>query len=258
RERKRPKVLLLMSGRKAGSCCLGIYLEGPFINQARKGAIKDEFIADFGFRPRDLGLEKILRLYPGLRIMAIAPELPGTGKLIRELRKHGVIASFGHSDAGHKEARRGVKSGIRHVTHLFNAMRKWNEPDPSYVALLADKRVMAEVIADGRHLPPKILRMVVKKFGMDRIILVSDATGGKGLYAPARLAGTSLPLIELVRRMKRFCGIGIEGALRMATYNPAKALAAKAGYIGRGYPADMIVLDRKMRLRKVFKAGKPL
>jgi N-acetylglucosamine-6-phosphate deacetylase len=247
RDKKRLKTISAMQEIKQGAHCLGVYLEGPFINPLKKGAIPGEYISQ-KLRQK---IQKILKIHPNLRMMTIAPELPGAERLIKELKKKGIIAAFGHSDAGYKEAKRGIKAGIRHVTHLFNGMRKWNDKNPSYKALLADKRVTVELIADGRHVPPEILRMVYEKFGKDRIVLVSDATGGKGYYDAAREVGTNLELLELVRRMKKFCGLSIEAVLQMVTYNPAKVLKVKAGEIRAGYPSELVVLDSALRLLKV-------
>jgi N-acetylglucosamine-6-phosphate deacetylase len=238
---------------KTGADCLGVYLEGPFINPAKKGAIPGKYIsAEGGVRMA----EEILRKYPALKIMTVAPELPGAGKIIRYLRNKGVIASFGHSDAGTKKTKMGIKQGIRHVTHLFNGMRKWGDKDPSYKALLADKRIKVEVIADGRHVPPDILKMIYKKFGRNRIILISDATGGKGHYDAAREVGTNLPLLELVRRMKTYCGISTADALRMATYNPGSILGEGRGTLAEGVNADLAVLSRSLRHKQTFKSGR--
>jgi N-acetylglucosamine-6-phosphate deacetylase len=250
-DKKRASVIRKIQNAKTGARCLGVYLEGPFISLVKKGAIPGRYIIQSKIQNPKSKIRSILKIYPKLKMMTVAPELPGAEAIIKYLRKKGIIASFGHSNAGQKETKQGIKWGIRNTTHLFNGMRKWNDEDPSYKALLRDKRVTVELISDGRHVPPEILRMVYKKFGRDRIALVSDATGGRGYYDAAREVGTNLPLLELARRMKRFCGLSNEETLQMITSNPARVLGFEGGEVKVGGPAEFIILDDSLRLLKV-------
>jgi len=251
KDKNRMKTIRGIQKIKTGARCLGVYLESPFINPARKGAIREMYIYK-GNNP-ELEIKRVLKNYPLLRVMTVAPELTGAERVIKYLKSKNITAAFGHSDAGSAQALHGIKWGITHVTHLFNGMRKIHDGDVPFKAILADRRVMIELIADGRHVPPDIMRIVYKKFGRGRIVLISDATGAKTFYGAAREIGTNLPLIELVRRMKKICGLGTEEALQMATYNPAKVLKIKAGQIKSGFRAEFVVLDNTLNVKRTIK-----
>jgi len=244
-DKKRARLINAMAKLKEGSRCCGVYVEGPFINPAKKGAIPERFIS------ADAEFAEVKMAYPGLRIMTFAPESAGAGKAIRAAVRAGATAAFGHSEADYSGAKLGIRAGISHVTHLFNAMRKPENTD-TYKAFLKNPRVTVELIADGKHVAPKLLRKAYRLFGRNRIILISDMTAGKGFYNRGARQGSKKPLISMARNMMKICGIGAAEALQMASYNPAKLLGEKAGRIKPEYRAEFIVTDEKLKNIRAF------
>ncbi|GAH53452.1 unnamed protein product, partial [marine sediment metagenome] len=162
-----------------GANLLGIHLEGPFISAAKRGMILPECI----FFPSLEILGKILDYSKGkLRMMTIAPEIKGNLKIIGTLVREGIVASFGHSNASYEETLKGMKAGISHVTHLFNAMPSFHHRKPGpLLAIFQAKRVTAQIISDGVHLHPQILRFTYNLLGEDKCILITDGLQAMGL-----------------------------------------------------------------------------
>jgi N-acetylglucosamine-6-phosphate deacetylase len=230
--------------------------------------------------PVDPGtLSRIMELTGGrLRMMTIAPELPGALQLISSLQAQGVICSFGHSQADYEQTVAGIRSGIRHTTHLFNAMMPMHHRSPGPVpALLEAQEVSAQVIADGIHIHPAVLRMAVRHLGEERLVLITDGMQAMGLpdgrylyngleyesregtarYRDGTLIGTSLGMSELVARCIRHTGCTLETAIRWASYNPARVLGLqdRKGSLEEGKDADLVILDRDLRVRQTFRSG---
>lgn len=247
---------------------LGIHLEGPFISAACRGAH-----ARADLQVPSIELFERFRHAAGdwLRIMTLAPELAGAAELQAHAQRAGVRIGIGHSDATYEQATAAIDAGATHGVHIFNAMRGFAHREPGILgALLTDDRVMGEVIADGVHVAPAALRLLVRAKGAARTVLVTDAisaTGkGQGLYKlgemdvevkqdPATgrlacrnregaLAGSVLTLDAAVSNMISLAGADFPDAVRMAGANPAKllGLSARKGHLSPGADADVVIL----------------
>jgi N-acetylglucosamine-6-phosphate deacetylase len=248
----------------AGAQPLGIHLEGPFISQARRGAHPGEHI-----QPPSVDL--LRRFWEAARgrikIMTIAPELPGALELIAEAAGWGVCVSLGHSDADYDCARAAISAGARHATHVFNAMRTLDHRDPGILAaVLTDARVSAEIICDGVHVSAPVIQIFLKAKGLDSAVLVSDAISATGMpdgrytlggfevevkgnrcvSAEGKLAGSVLTLDQAVRNVMEFAGCDLHHAVCLVTRNPARtaALGSHRGTLAPGGSADVVVLSR--------------
>jgi N-acetylglucosamine-6-phosphate deacetylase len=247
-----------------GARLLGIHLEGPFISPQKRGMIRPECLA----QPSMSVLEQIFGLTgDGLRMMTIAPELPASLDLVQALREHGVIAAFGHSDAG-----------IRHVTHTFNAMpaRHHREPGP-LAAIFERPDVTAQVITDGVHIHPSMLRLAFVALGPNRFIPITDGMQAMGLpdgsytyngieyeakdgaarYRDGTLIGTALGLNGMLARLIRFTGCSLQTAIATVTENTASLLGLdqSKGAIKAGYDADLVLIDGDLDIHTTIVGG---
>ncbi|HLJ26816.1 MAG TPA: N-acetylglucosamine-6-phosphate deacetylase [Candidatus Angelobacter sp.] len=260
---------------RGGSCPLGIHLEGPFISHARRGVHPPESL----LRPSVKLLERFWQASSGtLRMMTIAPELPGATETIQHARRLGVHSSLGHSDATSREAEQGIASGADHATHTFNAMRPLDHREPGVLgAALSDDRLTADIIADGVHVDPSMVKLFLAAKGVDRAILITDAisaTGmGDGRYKlgglevevkgdrcefQGKLAGSVLTLDRAVRNVMSFAGWRLQQSVRLATLNPARLLdvASQKGNIAPGCDADLVILTPEGQVVQTFIAGR--
>jgi len=240
---------------------VGLHLEGPHIAAAKRGAQPADAIRPLGAAEVD-ALIRLSRV--PLRIVTLAPEMPGSTPLIRALLRRGVLPAAGHSAATFEQAIRGFEAGISHGTHLFNAMSGIHHRDPGLAgALLLNEEASVELIADGVHLHPAAVFLVLAAKPADRVILVTDATRPAGsrtapLRTPdGRLYGSTLTLIEAVRNIVRWSGWPIEAVLPLATANPARLLGIddRKGFLKRGRDADIVLLDRRLGVLEVFRGG---
>ena len=208
---------------------LGVHLEGPFLNPAKCGALnKGSFI-----KPAISSLNKLIDGYEDLiKIITIAPELPGALSVIKKCASMGIRVNMGHSDATYKQALDGKKAGACGISHIFNAMRQFHHREPGLAGFgLLDEEIYIEVIADGIHLSPDVLRFIFKVKPHDRIILVSDSIKGANdkkdaIYTKnGVLAGSSISLADAVRNLKNL-GIPEAEALKSAVKTPKKYLTA--------------------------------
>jgi N-acetylglucosamine-6-phosphate deacetylase len=261
-----------------GAELLGIHLEGPFIAKGKRGMIQEDCLA-----PVDGGTLGRIRELAGdrLRMMTIAPELPGALQLIPTLRKQGVICSFGHSQADYGQTVSGIEAGIDHATHLFNAMSPMHHRDPGPIpALLESEGVSVQIITDGVHIHPAMLRMAVQRLSGNRLILITDGTQAMGLpdgrylyhgldyeakngtarYLDGTLIGTALGMSELIARCVRHGGCTLQQAIRGASYNPACVLGLQEhkGSLEEGKDADLVVLDPDLRVHLTLRSGHPV
>jgi|DewCreStandDraft_4_1066084.scaffolds.fasta_scaffold02563_8 N-acetylglucosamine-6-phosphate deacetylase len=250
--KKLKNIINNLSKMKSGAQYLGIYFEGPFINKEKKGAIPDEFVNN------QIDIMNIIKEYKNIKIMTLAPEISNAKDIIKKMKLYNIIPSFGHSDADYFIANKSVKYGIKNVTHLFNAMHKWYEGSPPvYQAFLKNKKLFVEIIADGIHIPVKILKLIFKKFGKERIILISDKVNNRNLLLKNNKINSKFYLIDMVRNMKKLCHISIESVLQLATYNPSKLLNLyKTGMIKKGFYANCLVLNNKLYIEKTIFNGK--
>ncbi|HEV3110186.1 MAG TPA: N-acetylglucosamine-6-phosphate deacetylase [Candidatus Binataceae bacterium] len=245
----------------------GLHLEGPFISAQRLG-VHPRLILE----PAGESLERVLAL-DQLRLLTIAPELPGAIEAIRRANQRGVAVSIGHTDASLAQAQSAVGAGARMFTHVFNAMRPLHHRDPGVLtAALTPSPAFAAVIADGVHVHPQVLALIYRARGSSGMILTSDkvganpgdatrfssATNGKraAQAADGRLAGSLVPLLDGVRLMVAEVGASVGEAALMAATNPAHLLGMREqGRVEVGCRADLLVLDSQMNLKTVFIAG---
>src|SRR3984957_19357741 len=246
---------------------LGIHLEGPFISKARRGVHPPDAIA----RPSVEILEKFRAASDGLiRIITIAPEIPGALELIRYAVANGIVAAIGHTDANFEQTQAAIQAGARHSVHFYNAMRPFSHRDPGVIgAILTEPDVTAEVIADGIHVAGPAIQVLLGTKGFDTVLLASDATAATGMpdgnfrlgnfevivkdgvcrNAEGKLAGSTL---TLDRALRYIVGLGVPliDAVRMATILPARriSLAGKKGILAVGADADLVVLTPDLRV----------
>lgn len=257
----------------------GVHVEGPFISKKKAGAQREEFIRD----PETHLVDQLMPFADVIKIMTIAPELPGALALIDRLRLHKIIVSGGHSDATDIEARAAAEYGMRHVTHTFNAMssarRQGIYRDAGLLEFaLSEPDIICELIADGHHVAPTLMKMLYRAKGFLGICLVTDATAGAGLAAGTEftlsgrrcvvgdgvcllsdrsaLAGSASRMIDLVRTMVNQVGVPLNEAVAMATANPARALGLSTkGRLKVGADADFVILSRDLEVRRTLIAG---
>lgn len=256
----------------------GIHMEGPFFSEKKKGAQNGAFL-----RLPDIELFTRLNRAAGglIKIADIAPELPGSLDYIRHVAQICTV-SIAHTDSDYDQSRAAIAAGVTHVTHLFNAMPPFLHRAPGVIGAAAEApKVSAELICDGMHVHESAVRGAVAMFGADRICLISDALaccgmpageymlGGQKIFldgtvarladAPDTLAGSANNLFGIFRFACSF-GIPPEDAVRMASYNPARAIGAEreVGSIENGKRADFLVLNRDFSLRRVYLGGAEL
>lgn len=261
---------------EAGASLLGINMEGPYLALARQGAQNPIYLKKF-----DLALFE--RLYEAARghiaFVDVAPELDGALDFI-EAVKGRVIVSLAHSDADYEASLRGFDAGVSHVTHLFNAMPGLNHRNPGPIGAAADRgHVKVELIADGVHIHPSVVRLCFKLFGADRICLVSDSIEACGLedgayslggqsvlvkgaraeLADGTIAGSVTPLYRCMQNAMRW-GVAKEDAVRAATLTPAGQLGLlhRFGSISTGAEASFIIADEAFNIRGVYLRGQRL
>jgi N-acetylglucosamine-6-phosphate deacetylase len=265
------------TGRDLGGAnLLGIHLEGPFIAANKKGMIQPRCICG----PSMEVLDKILDITGGkLAMMTVAPELEGGLETIRRLADSNIVASFAHSEADYEQTLAGIEAGISHTTHLFNAMSGFHHRSPGpLVAIFENENVTAQLIADGVHLHPSVLKFAFEILGPERIVLITDGMQAMGLpdgqyiyngveyesrdgaarYKDGTLIGTALGLSELVKRLISFTGCGLDIAVRTVTENPAKVLglADSKGSIAIGKDGDLVLLDEDLSVQTTIVGGK--
>jgi len=265
-----------IKGQGQDAKVLGLYLEGPYFSQEKKGAQPAEYITD----PNLDELKNFLDLAEGnVKIMSLAPELSQAKEAIAYLKGQGVTVSAGHTNATYAEAMEGIEEGITHATHLFNGMRPFSHREPGVIgALFTDERVACEIICDGIHLHPAAMKTAVKVKGKDKIILVSDAMmatgledgtydlGGQDVFVKdgvarlenGALAGSTLTLNRAVYNMVHLVGVPLTHAVQMATLNPARAIGLdkEKGSIEIGKDADLIAFDEELNISLAMVNGK--
>ncbi len=324
-----------------GATVLGVHLEGPFVNPAKRGMIKEENIVGvekhvilmpegaknlsfekkrffgrlrrpqndmfegrpqndmFEGRPQNdmrkrhstglrMTIDHIIDVCNGsLKMMTIAPELPGVINIIKRLRKNKIVASIGHTDASYDEAIRGFDAGITHATHMFNAMSGLHHRKPNAAgAILADERISVQLIADGRHLHPAVVKLVVRQKGSQKVALITDSMSAAGLPdgnymynnlkyeakdglafycavgATRRVAptfiGTALTLNQVIKRIIDMGAATLEEAVRMASLTPAEVLGIdnKKGSLEAGKDADIVVMDKDCNVKMTMVGGR--
>jgi N-acetylglucosamine-6-phosphate deacetylase len=259
--------------RNSRALPLGIHLEGPFISHARRGVHPPENL----LAPTLAWFEKFWQAARGrIRMMTIAPELHGAPEVIAEAVRRGVCVSLGHSDADLAATERGIAAGARHATHTFNAMRPLDHRSPGIVgAVLTDPRLSADIIVDGVHLDPAIVKLVARAKGPEQTVLITDATSATGMpegryrlgsldvdvkdgrcMANGKLAGSILTMDAAVRNLARFAEWDLPSAAAAASRNPARVAGiTNKGVLTAGADADFIVLSHKGEVLRTFIGG---
>jgi N-acetylglucosamine-6-phosphate deacetylase len=253
---------------------LGIHLEGPFLSHKRRGVHPPEYLVE----PTLEIFERLWQAARGhVRMMTIAPELPGALEVIAEAARRKVLVSIGHSDAVLEAARAGVRAGARHATHTFNAMRPLDHRDPGILAeVLTDTQLSADIIVDGIHVAPEVVQIFLRQKGLERSVLITDATAAAGMpdgtyqlgpiqvevkdgkcTKDGNLAGSVLTMDRAVRNVTQFAGWSLRDAVRAATLNAACASGlAQHGHLSPGAEANVVVLSPDGEIRKTFVGGR--
>ncbi len=259
-----------------GAHLLGVHLEGPFISIEKRGMILPTCITD----PSLLVLGDIYALLNNsLRMMTLAPELPGSPDIVKALADHKTAPSFGHSNATYDQAIQGFDAGIAHVTHLFNAMPSLHHRAPGPLAAIFERPdVTCQVITDGVHIHPSVVRLTYHALGPKRFITITDGMQAMGLpdgqyvyngieyeakdgaarYKNGTLIGTALGLNHMLARLVRFTGCPLATAIKTATRNPAEILgiAEAKGSIAKGRDADLVLLENDFSVRATVVGGR--
>jgi N-acetylglucosamine-6-phosphate deacetylase len=261
----RASIEAVKAHREMAKNCLGLHLEGPFLNAKRSGAHVKEYI-------RKATLDEVKALLDfgdgTIKMMTIAPELQDDD-VINYLLDHNVIVSLGHSDATFEQATLAFDKGLQTTTHLFNAMSPIHHREPGIpTAVFNHHQAMASIIADGQHVDFEVVKLSHKLMG-ERLFLITDAVtacatgpyqhrliGDKYVMPDGTLSGSSLTMLQAVKNCGAHCGISLNDALKMSTTCPAKLLGNTAiGKIAPGYAANLLVLDEELNLSKVIFKG---
>ncbi len=250
-----------LMGHSPGAGILGCHLEGPFINPAYKGAQAEQHILapDFG-------------LFAGyadvIKIITLAPELPGSLAFIREAAEQNIVVAIGHSAASYEQALAAVAAGAAHITHTFNALAIPNHREPGVLGVITDSQVTCELIADNIHVHPAMQRLLFKLAGQARLLLITDAMraclmpdgnyelGGQPVRVDkgtARLdngaiAGSVVTLNQAVANFRQTSGLPLPAVIALVTSNPAGrlGLARQKGRLEPGFDADMVIFDENI------------
>lgn len=260
-----------------GARPVGIHLEGPFLSPHKRGChVESQLLT-----PSVALFDRLWQAAEGhIRLMTIAPELPGAEETIAHATRLGVRISLGHSDAQADAARRGVAAGAASATHTFNAMRAFDHRDPGLLAeVLTNDALFAEIICDGLHVDPAAVRLFRRAKGPDRALLVTDAMAGTGMpdgnYRLGEmevrvqngrcvagdgntLAGSTLTLDRAVRNYAEYTGASLTEAVGLATRNPAHmaGLDGEIGALAPGRSADLVVLSARHEVLETFLRGR--
>jgi N-acetylglucosamine-6-phosphate deacetylase len=251
-----------------GAACLGVHLEGPFLNPLRAGALASRWLRP----PTRRELHQLLEHADGkLRLLTLAPEMPGGLETVDRFARRGIAVSLGHTDANAALAQQAVELGAHLVTHAFNGMRAFHHRDPGLVGeALTNDRVSAMAILDGVHIDPYAFRLLVKCKGAERVILTTDSirhhheewgarlVGGTYRLQSGTMAGSRLTMMQAVQNAVAFERISLPEAVRMASLNPARAIGEekRRGSIEVGKSADLVVFDDQFHVSMSLVNGK--
>lgn len=256
-----------------GAQHLGAHVEGPYLNLDYKGAQPPAY-----FRLPDPAEYQRWLDTGVLKLMTVAPEMDGALDMITALRQHQVEFAIGHSAATYDQAVRSFDQGVHQVTHVFNGMVGLHHREPGALgAVLTDDRVYAQLIADGIHVHPGAIRLLLRTKGPERVMLITDSIEAAGLtdgmydlggqsvtvtngiarIATGNLAGSTLTMDQAVRNLLNWTDLTLNQVIQMATSVPATAMHIDLhkGYIRVGYDADLIVLDRELQVVMTIVAG---
>ena len=253
---------------------LGIHLEGPFLSHARHGVHPPLYLQS----PSACLFNQMWDASAGrILVLTIAPELDGALDLIANASRRGVCVSLGHSNATMPQALAGINAGARHATHCFNAMRRFDHRDPGLLGMiLTDRKMTADIVADGIHVQPVGVDLFVRAKGIDGAVLVTDGISATGMpdgtyklgsfevqvrghrcESHGKLAGSVLTLDRAVRNVMQFANVSFQDSVRMATLNPARVLGIehRKGVLQAGADADMVVFSSAGEVRQTIVGG---
>jgi N-acetylglucosamine-6-phosphate deacetylase len=253
---------------------LGIHLEGPFLSHKRRGVHPPEDLLE----PTVEIFERLWQAARGhVSMMTIAPELSGAMEVIAEATQRKVCVSIGHSDALLESARAAIKAGARHATHTFNAMRPLDHREPGILGeALTSEQLSADIIVDGIHVAPEVVKLFLQAKGVERAVLITDATAAAGMpdgtyqlgpiqvevkdgrcMMDGKLAGSVLTMDSAVRNVTRFSNWSLQDSVRSATLNPTDATGlSHHGRVTPGAEANLIVLSPDGEVRKTIVRGR--
>jgi len=258
-----------ISDRIAGAKILGVHLEGPFLNPEKHGAQDQRYI-------KDPDIKFILPYIDQIRMITIAPEMPGAEEFIRYLSKNHphIILSIGHSDASFEQSKESFSWGISHATHLFNAMNPYHHRKPGIVGAVFDSEITCDIIADLVHTHPSVLKLV-HQVKQEKLMLITDAMragcmknghydlggrkvtvkNGKALLEDGILAGSVLKMNEALRNMVKVSDMSRIEAVHAVTKAPARKLGVKMGELKAGCAADIVIFDEDFSIIRTIVNG---
>lgn len=271
---------------KDGPNLLGIHLEGPYFSAKQAGAQDPKYLLlpteEEYMQILEAGDEDIVRI-------SAAPELEGALGLGDELRKRGIIAAIGHSDADYADVMKAVEHGYNHVTHLYSGMSSLHRVGPYRILGVVESSYLidsltVEIIADGKHLPPELLKLIMKQKPIDKICLITDSMRGAGfpdgqhaiigslkngqdtiiqdgvamMLDMKAFAGSVCTADRCVRTMYKLADVPLKDAVTMITYNPARLLGVEdhKGSIAAGMDADLCIFDDNINIKAVYVKGR--
>lgn len=263
------------NGADGGAKPLGIHLEGPFLSSAKRGVHREELLR----APSVESFERYWQASEGrIMLMTIAPEIPGALETIAYATSLGVRCSLGHSNATASQAQAGKEAGAKSATHTFNAMRALDHRDPGLAAYVLDEdELYAEMIADGFHVDPIMVRLYYKAKGANRVVLVTDSMSATGMpdgkytlgemevdvlegrcTSGGTIAGSVLTLDRAVQNFAQFTGADLGTAATAASLNPAKLISHddEWGSIEVGRRADLTLLSETGEVIETFLGGR--
>jgi len=267
---------LMNAGVARGAEPLGLHLEGPYLSKEKPGAFNPAWL-------RDVSLEEVEALVDAgegwIRQMTLAAELPLTREIAELLRRRGVVAAMGHTNADYDTATAALRGVFTHVTHTFNAQRGFHHREPGvFGAILASDEVTAELIADTVHVHPGAMKVLVRCLGTDRVVLITDAMAGAGLadgryelvgyevtvkdgcatLANGTIAGGTGTMELCVRNVNQKVGVPLVEAVKMGSLNPARSmrLADRVGSIAVGKDANLAIIDADVKVHATLVKGR--
>ncbi len=269
------KACLDAMGRETGARIAGVHLEGPFISPDRLGAQNSAHI-----RPVDLELmERLYAIGRGhITNMTVAPELKGMRELALFCISRGIVLQAGHTNATYENMMEGMQAGILHSTHFFNAMSRLHHRDPGAVgAILINPELSCEIIADGKHVHPDLIHLLMRDKPQDKVVLVTDSLKPTeqescpffanreevelidGVFyrkSDRVMSGSSLTMVQGVRNLVTW-GLPVEHAIKLASTNPARIIGlGKRGLLVPGHEADIVVFDKFFSVLACLRDGK--
>jgi N-acetylglucosamine-6-phosphate deacetylase len=269
-----------MTAPRQGSQVFGAQLESPYISPAQCGALDPHSLRS----PLDGSAAQLVEFADILRILVLAPELPGAPELVAQLVEHSILPAAGHSMAKEQDVLTAMQFGLRHVTHLFSAMSTtvregpWRKPGLLETALV-NPGLSVEMIADNRHLPPTLMKLAYQCIGPDRLCVISDALSGAGLPEGSRFrmgdmeyevvdgvgmmfdrtafAGSATLLNQMIPVLTDVVGIPLPEAIRMTSLNPARVLnlEKRKGSLEAGKDADIAIFNPDFSAWRTMIAG---